>query len=149
MKVCDKVRCILDKKGYEVWFVAPDASVYEAIEMMADRRVGALPVAAEGKLVGMISERDYARKVVLKSRSSRETLVSEIMTRSLITVTPDTTVDESMRLMNGHRVRHLPVLRGEQLVGMLSLGDLVNWIIDAQDAAIDQLEHYIAGAYPG
>jgi CBS domain-containing protein len=117
---------------------------------MSDKCIGAvLVIGDQGQLQGIISERDYARKVILKSRSSRETYVGEIMTQSLITAAPTDSVDSCMRSMNTHRVRHLPVLDGARVVGMLSQGDLVNWIISVQDATIEQLEHYIVGSYPG
>jgi CBS domain-containing protein len=146
MKVLDPVSILLRQKGGEVFSLPSDASVYSAIEMMADRRVGALLVVDDGWLVGVISERDYARKVILKGRSSKDTFVREIMTSSPITIRCQTTVDDAMRTMTGNRIRHLPVLdsRG-QLAGVLSIGDLVSWIISSQDDAISHLEHYITG----
>ena len=149
MALVDTVGTILKAKGGQVWSLAPDATVYEAIMMMAEKGVGALPVVSDRKPVGMVSERDYARKVILKGKSSRDTELSEIMTSPVITVTPDHTVDECMRLMTHHRFRHLPVVEGESLVGIISIGDLVNSIISAQAATIDQLHSYIAGKYPG
>jgi CBS domain-containing protein len=145
----DTIETLLGKKGRDVYFVTPDASVYEAIEMMSDRRVGALVVLDAGRLAGIVSERDYARKVVLQGRHSRETAVGEIMTRDVVTVTPEQTVDECMRLMTDRRIRHLPVLAGDRVVGVISIGDLVKWIISAQEATIHQLSSYIAGSYPG
>ena len=142
------VSSILMRKGREVFSLPPHASVYDAIEMMADKHVGALLVISEGKLVGVISERDYARKVILKGRASKETRVDEIMTRSIITVGPEHRVDECMRIMTDNRIRHLPVMEGEKVLGIISIGDLVNWIISAQEQAIDQLENYITGKYP-
>ena len=141
------IREILHTKGNAVWTISPEATVFEAIQMMADKNVGALLVTAEGKLIGIISERDYSRKVILKGRSSKETPVREILSGRVIFVTPDHTVEECMRLMTEHRVRHLPVLEGEQIAGVVSIGDLVNWIIGAQNSAIHQLETYITG-YP-
>lgn len=141
------IREILHTKGSAVWTIPPEATVFDAIQMMADKNVGALLVTVEGKLIGIISERDYSRKVVLKGRSSKETPVREILSGSVIFVTPDHTVEECMRLMTEHRVRHLPVLEGEQIAGVVSIGDLVNWIISAQSSAIHQLETYITG-YP-
>jgi|SRR6185436_9627396 len=142
-----QIREILHTKGNAVWTISPDLTVFEAIQIMADKNVGALLVTREGRLVGVLSERDYTRKVVLKGRSSRETPVSEILSDRVIHVTPDHTVEECMRLMTEHRVRHLPVLEGEKVAGVVSIGDLVNWIIGAQNSAIHQLETYITG-YP-
>jgi len=149
MALVDTVRTILKGKGSHVWSLAPDATVYEAIVMMAEKGVGALPVVSGGKPIGMLSERDYARKVVLKGKSSRDTKLAEIMASPVITVTPDQTVDECMRIMTHHRIRHLPVMDGDTLAGVVSIGDLVNSIISAQAATIDQLHSYIAGKYPG
>jgi CBS domain-containing protein len=148
MKLIEMVTTILKRKGPEVFSVPPHASVYDAIEMMADKHVGALLVISEGKLAGVISERDYARKVILKGRSSKETLVEEIMTSAVITVGPERRIDECMRLMTDNRIRHLPVVEGEKVLGVISIGDLVNWIISAQEATIDQMENYITGKYP-
>jgi CBS domain-containing protein len=140
---------ILGHKRPEVWSVAPDATVLQAIQMMADKNVGALPVVEGGRLVGIISERDYTRKVALKGRSSRETPVRDIITRDLAVAAPDDTVVECMRVMTDRKVRHLPVLdQGDKLIGIVSIGDLVNWIISTQTAAIDQLQKYITGEYP-
>jgi len=138
----------LNNKNNQIWSIGPDETVYDAIAQMADKRIGALLVVAERRLIGIITERDYARKVILHGRSSRDTQVREIMTRSLITVTPDHTVDECMRLVTEHRIRHLPVLDNDRLVGMISIGDLVNAIIEAQAHTINQLHTYITGNYP-
>jgi CBS domain-containing protein len=146
--VAEIIVSILNNKDSRIWSVAPDATVYEAIELMAEKAIGALLVISEGKLVGIISERDYARKVILHGRSSKDTPVREIMTSSLITVTPEHTVDECMRIVTQHRIRHLPVLDGDKLVGVISIGDLVNAIIAAQAHTIDQLHTYITGRYP-
>jgi CBS domain-containing protein len=139
---------ILNHKGNQVWSVAPDCTVFDAIQLMADKNVGALLVIEEERLLGVISERDYTRKVALKGKSSKQTAVKDIISGELFQVTPDHTVEDCMRLMTTHRIRHLPVLEGERIVGVISIGDLVNWIISAQTSTIQQLQTYIAG-YPG
>ncbi len=136
---------ILHHKGTQAWSIAPEATVFDAIQMMAEKNVGALLVTEMDKLVGIISERDYTRKVALKGRSSKETLVKEILSGQVIHVTPDHSVEECMHLMTDHRVRHLPVLEGGNIVGVVSIGDLVNWIISVQSSTIQQLQTYIAG----
>jgi CBS domain-containing protein len=149
MKLVDTISSVLRHKGRGVWSLSPEASVYEAIEMMADRQVGALLVMVEAKLVGVISERDYARKVILKGKASKETQVKEIMTSPVICVAPKDTVDDAMTLMTNNRIRHLPVVEDENVVAMISIGDLVKWIISGQEETIQQLENYITGKYPG
>jgi len=144
----ETIRSILKLKGSQVWWLAPEATVYEAIALMAEKRIGAVLVCEEGRPVGIVSERDYARKVILMGRSSKETRLREIMSSPLITVTPDHTVDECMRIVTAHRVRHLPVMEGERLAGLVSIGDLVNAIISAQAETIHQLRNYITGKYP-
>ena len=144
--VTDTIASVLKGKGGTIFAVRPGDSVYDAIAMMADRGVGALLVMDGARLVGIISERDYARKVILQGRSSRATSVSDIMTQSLITVTPEHTVDECMRLVTEYRIRHLPVLEGDTVVGVVSIGDLVRSIISAQAETIDHLHTYIHGA---
>lgn len=144
----DTIASIVKDKGGRIWSVDPDTTVYDAIAMMADKRIGALLVISSGELVGIVSERDYARKVILQGRSSKDTAVREIMTASVITVTPEHTVKECMRIVTHHRIRHLPVLDGNKLVGVISIGDLVNTIIATQAETIDQLHGYISGRYP-
>jgi CBS domain-containing protein len=139
------IREILSHKGPATWTISHDATVFEAIQLMADKNVGALLVTQDDKLVGIISERDYTRKVALKGRTSKDTLVRDIVSGPMIHVTPENTVDECMRLMTEHRVRHLPVLDGKKMAGVVSIGDLVNWIITAQSSTIHQLQTYITG----
>jgi CBS domain-containing protein len=149
MQVSGRVSTILaKKKASTVWSIAPNAMVFDAIQLMDDKNVGALPVLHNGALVGIVSERDYTRKVILKGRSSKETPVSDIMTGQLLTVNPSQSITECMRIMTEKRVRHLPVLEGTKLVGILSMGDVVNWLISAQTATIDNLERYVTGDYP-
>jgi len=148
MDVPGTVSEIVAHKQPEVWSVAPDSTVLQAIRLMADKNVGALAVLDGNHLVGIISERDYTRKVILKGRSSEDTPVRDIMSRNLHLAALDDTIVECMRVMTDKKVRHLPVLDGQDLVGIISIGDLVNWIISVQTAAIDQLEKYITGAYP-
>jgi CBS domain-containing protein len=141
------IREILNTKGSAVWTISPEATVFEAIKLMADKNVGALLVTERDKLVGIISERDYTRKVALRGKSSKEMAVREILSGQVIHVTAAQTVEECMRLMTEHRIRHLPVLDGEKIAGLVSIGDLVNWIITAQSSTIHQLQTYITG-YP-
>jgi len=148
VKVYDTAAQILKKKGHDLWSVSPDATVYEAIEIMADKRIGALLVLTEGTLVGIVSERDYARKVILKGRSSKDTLVREIMTTPVICVQPGDSVDECMKIITEKRIRHLPVMEGEKVVGVVSIGDVVKWIMSAQEHTIQQLQNYVTGQYP-
>jgi CBS domain-containing protein len=136
---------LLQLKGNQIFSVAPTDSVYEAIEMMATHHIGALLVMDQGDLLGIISERDYARKVILMNRSSRDTQVSEIMTSPAVTVTPAETIHDCMQLMTERRIRHLPVMEAERVLGMLSIGDLVKAVMEEQSATIEQLERYIAG----
>jgi CBS domain-containing protein len=134
---------LVHKKASTIWSIGPNAMVIDAIQLMGEKNVGALPVVDNGTLVGIISERDYTRKVILKGMSSKETPVSDIMTAQVLTVTSSESVIECMRIMTEKRVRHLPVLEGTNLVGILSIGDMVNWFISAQTATIDNLERYI------
>lgn len=139
---------ILMQKGTSVWSVSPETTVLDAIKMMAEKNVGALLVTKDGKLSGILSERDYTRNVVLKGRSSKDTSVREIISGRVVTVSPDHTVEECMRLMTEHRIRHLPVVAGNKILGVISIGDLVNSIISSQNSAIQQLETYITGLPP-
>jgi len=145
MKISGNVSSILGHKGRQVFSISPEATVFEAIQIMAEKNVGALLVMADEKLLGVISERDYTRKVALKGKSSREAKVKEIISSPVVSANPGHGIEECMRLMTHHRIRHLPVLDGDKVVGIVSIGDLVNWTISAQDAAIEQLESYIAG----
>jgi CBS domain-containing protein len=148
MEIAASVGAILSHKGSAVWSIAPNEMVFEAIKLMADKNVGALPVLETGELVGIISERDYTRKVILKGKSSKDTPVRDIMTQEPVTVHTSDTVSECMQLMTEKRVRHLPVMDGTKIVGLVSIGDLVRRIISAQTATIDNLEKYITGDYP-
>jgi len=149
MQVSGKVSGILArKKSPTVWSIGPNAMVFDAIRTMDEKNVGALPVLDKRTLVGIVSERDYTRKVFLKGKSSKETPVKEIMTEQLVTVNPRDSVTECMRIITEKRVRHLLVLEGADLVGILSIGDVVNWLISAQAATINNLERYITGDYP-
>lgn len=147
MKPTTRIRAILEEKGSEVYAISPTATVYEAIAMMADKGVGALLVMEGEKLAGIVSERDYTRKVILKGRSSREALVEEIMTREVVTASPEITVAEGMRLMTDHRIRHLPFVSEGRVVGVVSIGDLVKAIISEQEETITHLTNYITGRY--
>ncbi len=149
MKPVDKIDSVLKLKGGQIWSVVPTATVFEAIEKMSEKGVGALLVLVDGQLAGIISERDYARKVILRDRSSKHTQVQEIMTSPVVTVTPLHSVEECMRTMTENRIRHLPVLDRDRVVGVISIGDLVNWIISAHEETIGHLQSYIAGNYPG
>src|SRR5579863_2559642 len=145
----EPVSSLLRRKNPAVWSISPESTVYEAIELMAEKHIGALVVLDAGKLEGIVSERDYARKVILKGKHSQETCVREIMTTPVLFVRPEQSIDACMRAMTANRVRHLPVLEGERVMGMVSIGDLVNWIILSHEQTIHQLQSYITGAYPG
>jgi len=149
MTLVDSVRLVLKQKGQDIWYVSPDACVYDAIEIMAEKYVGALLVVADGNLVGVVSERDYARKVILQGKSSKQTQVKEIMTSPAIFVTPEHTVEDSMRIMTDKHIRHLPVVEDGKILGVVSIGDLVKWMISAQQQTISQLHSYITNTYPG
>jgi len=144
----EPVRSLLRAKGRVVWSIGPEDTVLQAIELMSEKQVGCLVVLMGGQLAGIVSERDYARKVILKGRSSAQTRIRDIMTTPVLFVTPEKTVADAMRIMTNRRVRHLPVLEGDNVVGMLSIGDLVNWVITSQQQTIKHLHNYIAGNYP-
>jgi len=146
MEAFDAVSAVLNSKGGKVWSVPPDATVFDALRLMAEKDVGSLAVLEGRRLIGLFAERDYARKIILMGRSSKETKVREIMVVSPITVPADCAVNEAMRIMTEHRVRHLPVVGADGgLLGVVSIGDLVKWIITSQEAVIEQLHSYIAG----
>lgn len=148
MKTTYPISSLLHQKTVTIWSIAPEATVFEAIKLMAEKNIGSVLVMSGGKLTGIFTERDYTRKIALHGKNSKETRVWEIMPTDIISVTPDDSVEECMRLMTEHRVRHLPVVEGVNVVGIISIGDLVNWIISTQNAAIEQMEQYIAGGVP-
>jgi CBS domain-containing protein len=139
----------LEKKGYDVWSVPPDATVYDALRLLDERDIGALLVIRGDELVGILSERDYARKVALKGKTSMKTPVSEIMTEKVVVVGPERTIEQAMAIMTDRRLRHLPVVEDDQVIGLVSIGDLVKEIIADREFIIDQLETYISGKRTG
>src|SRR5438105_9063997 len=143
------VRSLLDKKGRAVWSITPQETVYRAVQLMSERQVGALIVLSGGQLAGIVSERDYARKVILKGRNSQFTSVSDIMTTPALYVTPEQSLEECMRVMTTRRIRHLPVVERDAVVGVLSIGDIVEWMVASQQQTIKHLHNYITGSYPG
>jgi CBS domain-containing protein len=150
MKITDTIAMVLKRKGtVQLLSIGPERMVYEALEIMAEHDIGALLVLQEGRLMGVLSERDYARKGILEGHHSRDTKVSEMMSSPVHTVSPEQTVDACMGLMTQKRIRHLPVVKGDQVVGIISIGDLVKWVISGQAQAIEALEGYITGVYPG
>lgn len=149
MRINDTIELLLKHKKFNrVLALDPEQSMYEALQMMEEFDVGCLMVCSDGRLVGMLSERDYARKGVLRGHTSQQTKVREMMTSPVTYVTPEHTVDECMSLMTEHHFRHLPVLEGDKVIGMVSIGDLVKWVISGQQQTIEALQGYIAGAYP-
>jgi CBS domain-containing protein len=138
---------LLEMKGSAVYSIAPDASVLEAIQLMSERGIGAVLVMDGGALVGIVSERDYTRKVILQGRASKDTRVEEIMTSNVITATPELTLEQAMRLVTERRIRHLPVTREGRVVGVVSIGDMVKTLLSLQKETIEQLKHYIGGGY--
>jgi CBS domain-containing protein len=149
MEISGTIRQILAAKGASVFTITPDATVYEALTLMGAHNIGALVVTEGDRVVGIFSERDYSRKVILDGRTSRDTKVADILSHPVITITRDDSIEECMERMTVHRVRHLPVVDGQTLVGVVSIGDVVNWIMHAQRHAIQQLTGYISGVYPG
>jgi len=145
MTTSHPISSILYHKKATLWSVPPDTTVFDAIKLMAEKNIGALPVIQDGELHGVFTERDYTRKVALQGKTSKETRVREIMTGQVFIVTPADSVATCMKMMNDNRVRHLAVIEGGKIVGIVSIGDLVNWVISAQDATIEQMERYIAG----
>ncbi len=149
MDVSGNISAILNQKERELFSVPSNASVFDAVSMLAEKNIGALLVMDGERLVGMLSERDYTRKVMLRGKRSRETTVAEIMSTDLKVVSPREAVQDCLRLMTDKRIRHLPVLDGDKVIGIISIGDLVKWVISCQSAAIDHLESYIHGGYSG
>jgi CBS domain-containing protein len=147
MDVSGTISAILGQKPREIFAISPDATVYEAVEMMAARNVGAVLVMQDDKLVGLLSERDYTRKMLLRGKRSRETRVDEIMSTNLTVIPPNEPIDQCLRLMTEKRFRHLPVVDADKVVAVISIGDLVKHVIDCQSAAIEHLESYIHGGY--
>jgi CBS domain-containing protein len=149
MTIAYPISSVLHQKTSALWTVTPETTVFDAIKLMAEKNIGALPVLAGGRLAGIFTERDYTRKVALLGKTSKETRVREVIAAELTTVSPDDSVEDCMRMMTDKRVRHLPVMAGAALVGIVSIGDLVNWIISTQNAHIEQMEQYIAGGVAG
>jgi len=139
------IRQLLERKGHDTWAVSPNDTVYQALEIMAEKDIGAVLVMEGKQLIGIFSERDYARRCILKNRRSKETLVRDLMTANVITITPATTIDEAMELMSKHHIRHLPVLEDGKVVGVVSIGDIVKAVIENQQHLISHLENYITG----
>lgn len=149
MEIHGTVRDILQNKGTEVWTASPNQTVYEAIRLMGEKNIGALIVVDDHEVIGVLSERDYSRKVVLQGRSSQNTLVGDILNRPAITVESKDTIEKCMELITSARIRHLPVVDNGKLIGLISIGDLVSWVMQSQRHTILQLQGYISGEYPG
>lgn len=149
MEIHGTVRDIVQLKGGDVWTTSTKSTVYEAVGLMGEKNIGALVVVEDGKVFGVLSERDYSRKVVLQGRTSRDTLVGEILSRPAVTVTYGDSIETCMQLMTSRRIRHLPVVENERLMALVSMGDLVNWVMQSQRHTIQQLQGYISGEYPG
>src|SRR5688572_5362298 len=149
MEISGTISAIVREKGGAIHSIAPEATVYDAIQTMADRNIGALLVMNDARLVGIISERDYTRKIARKGKQSKQTPVSESMLSPIISVAEDASVEECMQLMTKHRIRHLPVLDGDRVAGVVSIGDLINWIIKTQREVLNSMEDFISGKYPG
>jgi len=145
MKTAFPISSLLHQKTSALWSITPDTTVFDAIRLMAEKNIGALPVLAGDRLVGIFTERDYTRKVALMGKTSKETRVREVIAREIVTASPGDSVEDCMRLMTEKRVRHLPVIENLAVIGIVSIGDLVNWIISTQNVAIEQMEQYIAG----
>ena len=138
---------LLNTKGNQIWSVEPKATIFEALEIMSEKEIGALLVMEDGKLTGIFSERDYARKVILKGKSSKETLVGELMTKKVFYVDPQKTINDCMAMMTAKRIRHVPVIEDNQVMGIVTIGDVVNQIISEQEVTINHLENYITGSH--
>ena len=149
MLLSDNIRCVLDHKGWGIYSATPETLVYDAVQQMADRDIGSLAVIGRTGLIGIFSERDYARKIILLGRSSKDTTVGEVMSYPARMVVPEDTVEECLRTMTVFRLKHLVVAQEGRAVGVVSIGDLVNWIMSAQEEMIGQLNSYIQGDYPG
>lgn len=143
MKTQIPVSSLLHYKGPALWVIGPEATVFDAIRLMADKDIGALPVVAHGELLGIFTERDYTRKIALQGKNSRDSRVKEVLTGDPVCVAPTDSIEECMRLMTEKRIRHLPVVEDKKLLAIVSIGDLVNWIISSQNSALEQMEHYI------
>ena len=148
MEIHGTAHHILGGKTGPVWTTTPQATVFEALKIMGEKNIGALVVLDGDRVAGVLSERDYSRKIVLQGRTSRDTLVGDILTKA-VTIAPDETISKCFQLMTTHRIRHLPVLDGQTLVGLISMGDLVKWVMESQQQTIQQLQGYISGSYPG